>query len=380
LNARRYDVAIAGGGPAGAVAGMISAQLGLRTIVLEAAMEPSWKPGEVLAPECNPILKELGLWGCLASRPDFAISCAGVKSSWGSENVIFREAFCEPLGAGWIIDRRAFEMFLSERAVTMGAKWIRGARVYSCERQNHGWLIASTGLSEAFVHARVVIDATGRPAKLARRLGARRIRYRRQIVTVTRWPEIQSHNAWLNVESAPDGWWYAVSDASGAQILARFGDHAACSPSRDAMHKVVAETHFLRSAFKLPPPTEPMHEVVLNAESTALDRCAGEGWLAVGDAAAAFDPIASQGLSSALASANAAAHAAYDYLQGKFDAAKAYTADMLATHEFYLDGVQQHYRLERRWSDQPFWKTRHADSGEHYLTGYRPSKGSQAVE
>ena len=75
MNPERYDVAIAGGGPAGAVAGMVCASLGLRTIVLEAAAEARWKPGEVLAPECNPILRELGLWSVLASRPDVAMPC-----------------------------------------------------------------------------------------------------------------------------------------------------------------------------------------------------------------------------------------------------------------------------------------------------------------
>jgi flavin-dependent dehydrogenase len=117
---------------------MVSAGLGLRTIVLEAARAPRWKPGEVLAPECNPILKELGLWGLLAARPDLAISSAGVRSRWGSEDTYFRDGFCEPLGAGWIIDRRAFEMFLSERASAAGADWVWGARVGSAERQDGG--------------------------------------------------------------------------------------------------------------------------------------------------------------------------------------------------------------------------------------------------
>src|SRR6516165_4448350 len=95
---------------------MVSAGFGLRTIVLEAATRPNWKPGEVLAPECNPTLKELGLWGVLRTRRDLAVLSAGVRSRWGSEDISYRDGFCEPLGAGWIIDRPAFETFLSERA------------------------------------------------------------------------------------------------------------------------------------------------------------------------------------------------------------------------------------------------------------------------
>jgi flavin-dependent dehydrogenase len=40
-----------------------------------------------------------------------------------------------------------------------------------------------------------------------------------------------------------------------------------------------------------------------------LSRAAGKGWIAVGDAAAAFDPITSQGLANALGSALVAAGA-----------------------------------------------------------------------
>jgi flavin-dependent dehydrogenase len=356
-----YDIAIVGGGPAGAVAGMVAAGLGLRTIVFEAATEPRWKPGEVLAPVCNPILKELGLWRLLAARPDLAISSAGVRSRWGSEDIYFRDGFCEPLGAGWIIDRRAFEMFLSERTTTAGAAWVWGARVRSAEREDGGWRVGTTGVVETVLNARLIIDATGRPAKLARRLGARRIRHQPQIVTIARWSATRSRSDWLHIESVPDGWWYTVSDASGAQILACFGDRAASAPSLDRM-RALAAANLLKSTVALSPATEPEHRAVLNAESAALDRCAGDGWLAIGDAAAAFDPIASQGLSNALASGNAAAHAAYSFLQGKFYAVNNYSSEMLAAYTFYLQGVQQHYRSEQRWRDHPFWKIRHAAS------------------
>jgi flavin-dependent dehydrogenase len=366
LNTDHYDIAVIGGGPAGAVAGMVSAGLGLRTIVLEAATEPNCKPGEVLAPECNPILRELGLWSLLAARPDVAMLSLGVRSSWNSYDVLFRDGFREPFGAGWIIDRRAFETVLSNQAVTTGAHWVWGTRAYSAERRDGGWLIGSTGLTETFLHARMLIDATGRPAKLARRLGGRRIRHQPQIVTVARWPMTQSQcGGWLDIESVPDGWWYAVTDPSGAQILARFGDLLDRVPRRDTMREAFAATRFLKSSFVLPPATEPVHEAVLNAESASLDRCAGKDWLAVGDAAVAFDPIASQGISNALASANAAAHAAYGYLRGYVDSLEAYADEMSAAHAFYLSGVNQHYRSETRWPDYPFWKSRHVDRRQH---------------
>jgi flavin-dependent dehydrogenase len=342
---------------------MVSAGFGLRTIVLEAATRPNWKPGEVLAPECNPTLKELGLWGVLRTRRDLAVLSAGVRSRWGSEDISYRDGFCEPLGAGWIIDRPAFETFLSERASAAGAHWVWGARVYSAVKQDGGWQICLTHHSENLLHARLVIDATGRPAKVARRLGARRIRHQPQIVTVARW-SAQLQSTWINIESVPDGWWYSVCDPSGTQILAWFRDCADAGPGRDEMRRAFAATHFLKSALAWPQRTGAVQRTVLNADSASLDRCAGEGWLAVGDAAAAFDPIASQGLSNALASANAGAHAAYACLGGKRHAVEAYAAEMSKAYAFYLHGVLRHYRSERRWLDHLFWKIRHGDSSE----------------
>jgi flavin-dependent dehydrogenase len=126
------------------------------------------------------------------------------------------------------------------------------------------------------------------------------------------------------------------------------------------LQKAVEATHFLKSGLALPEWTGTVHKTIANADSSALDRCAGEGWLAVGDSAAAFDPIASQGLSNALASANAAARAACEFIKGNRNALQVYALEMARAYEYYLRGVRRHYLTERRWLDSPFWKARHA--------------------
>ena len=50
----------------------------------------------------------------------------------------------------------------------------------------------------------------------------------------------------------------------------------------------------------------------MTADSSRIDRTAGPNWLAVGDAATAFDPLASQGIYHALFSASNAARAILD--------------------------------------------------------------------
>lgn len=349
MSVDRYDLAVVGGGPAGAVAGMVSARLGLRTIVLEAATSPNWKPGEVLAPECNPVLKALGLWTALATRRDLALSSAGVRSRWGSGDVAYRDGFREPSGAGWVIDRVAFETLLSERAIAAGVRWIWGARVSSVARQEGRWEITAKQHEAFRVQARFVIDATGRPAGLARSLGARRIRHQMQIASVVRCPSTQAQSSWVDIESAPDGWWYSAHDPGGNEIIAWFGDCA--DPALGCAE--------MRAEFAT------LHRKIFNADSSSLDRCAGEAWFAIGDAATAFDPIASQGLMNALASANAAARAVHGSLDGERESARRYPVEMSRAYEFYLQGMRSHYRIERRWSHRPFWKTRHAGRSHH---------------
>jgi flavin-dependent dehydrogenase len=48
---------------------------------------------------------------------------------------------------------------------------------------------------------------------------------------------------------------------------------------------------------------------VRTACTSRLDRAAGAGWLAVGDAASAYDPLSAEGICKALASASRAAQA-----------------------------------------------------------------------
>ena len=335
--------------------------------MLEAAVGPRWKPGEALAPESNPILDRLGLSAWLAGRSDIACRSAGVRSIWGTGEVFFRDGFREPLGAGWVIDRRGFESFLDARAIEAGSEWIWSARVQAAEWSKDIWRLRAIRQAASMeLHARVIIDATGRPASIARRLGARRVQYQQQIASVISWQEVRPPDtAWVSVESTPDGWWYSVSGPNSSQLLAQFRDgsdaHAGRGDCCSSMEAALTSTQLMRQVVTLPPRQDLTHAEVVSAGSAALDSSAGEAWLAVGDAAAAFDPISSQGLSNAIASAYAGANAVHNWIRGDGGALKAYAASVTATYDNYRRGLRTHYRSETRWRDRPFWKRRHKE-------------------
>jgi flavin-dependent dehydrogenase len=103
---------------------------------------------------------------------------------------------------------------------------------------------------------------------------------------------------------------------------------------------------------------EPRSLHVRSARTQRLDAVAGEGWLAVGDAAMSFDPLSSEGISKGLQMGLAAAAAAAALCRGRADAAADYARDTEAAFAEYLSARRDFYAAERRWPDAPFWQRR----------------------
>jgi flavin-dependent dehydrogenase len=104
--------------------------------------------------------------------------------------------------------------------------------------------------------------------------------------------------------------------------------------------------------------TLPKHIHARFAGGAITSPAAGRGWIAVGDAAAAFDPLSSAGLTHALDSAIDAAERIRHTLSGATTALDDYVACTLDEYDAYLAARQQYYARERRWHDQPFWRAR----------------------
>ena len=92
------------------------------------------------------------------------------------------------------------------------------------------------------------------------------------------------------------------------------------------------------------------------AGSGRLEPAAGDGWLAVGDAASTFDPLSGQGILKGLRGGTCAAYAISDHLRGDAQALAKYRAYVEREFESYLDTRADFYALERRWPESPFWR------------------------
>jgi flavin-dependent dehydrogenase len=331
-----YDVAIVGGGPAAAAAALLLARGGARTIVVERGDDRGDKPGESLAPAAKPLLERLGVWDDLAR--DGHLPCHGNRSVWGSDELDEMPFIFSPYGHGWHLDRRLFEKRLNDRACDAGAERITGTSVTALHRAGDRWRL-SCG-----VEANFVIDATGRASRIACMLGARRI-IDDPLVAVVAFLESDSpdRDSFTLVEAAEGGWWYTATLPSN-RLAAMFVTDARTSTFAPPVHtRTRIDNHSYR--FNAPPRT-------VDAGSARLDRFAGNGWMAIGDAALSLDPLSSHGIAAALHGGMLAADA---ILTG--DASR-YTGAMEAMWDGYVSMRRAYYASERRWAGSPFWTKR----------------------
>jgi hypothetical protein len=98
---------------------------------------------------------------------------------------------------------------------------------------------------------------------------------------------------------------------------------------------------------------------IFAAGTQTIDPCIGSDWVAVGDAACAFDPLSSLGIGHALASGIQGARIVEERLRGSEELALAYPADVQRHLQAFLSQQQRVYAMERRWPGMPFWARRH---------------------
>ncbi|WP_433375438.1 FAD-dependent monooxygenase [Actinoplanes sp. CA-142083] len=332
-------VVVLGCGPAGAAAAITLASHGISPVVIDPRPSVEWEPGEGLPSAANALLRRLGVW------PSFQASghlrSSGFLSCWGSDEPFFRPAMLDPRGASWQLDRPAFNAVLRDAAGTLLTRQVHGVR-----RDGPRWTVDH-------LEADFLIDATGRSSALARMLGVPRRVDSRLVGMVALLPDPSPAEAASIVEAVADGWWYASRVPGDRLVVALFTDAAAArSISVDRWNYLLKSTLFVgpRAVLSTPPKIK-----TVVAGSSALSRCAGPGWLAVGDAACAHDPLSSRGLHDALSGGIAAAEAV---ALGDLSAIDAYASRVAAEYRAYLDDLAWFYRQENRFTESEFWKAR----------------------
>lgn len=353
------DVAVLGGGIAGAAACVALARLGHAPLWIAPGKPAGDRIGETLAPAARTILADLGLADLLDSQHHRPANA--VYSAWGSDRLMERSGMLHLEGPGLVLDRPAFEAQMRAAALQVGAQPIDSA-VNTAVRAAGAWaLTLADGQQRS---ARFLIDCTGRAAMLGRRLATHR-RADRLVCAHAflrqRDNEVEPTPATL-IEAVADGWWYAALLPDRRLALAYFSDPdllpRGLSRDGDAWRRLAATTLYIRQWLDSAGYSPDAPPALASAGTTWLEPAAGAGWAAAGDAAAAFDPLSSHGITTALWSARAAARAAWSALRGDAGPLAAY-ADAVArgVADFRRQHVMLHAR-EARFAGRPFWQRR----------------------
>lgn len=360
-----FDIVVVGAGPAGAAVARWLALDGCRVMLVERSHFDEPRVGESLAPAVQPLLKELGVWDrfvALGPLPSY-----GTRSVWGSEAPQEHSYLIAPFQQGWHVDRTAFDRMLADAASRAGARLSFGARVLGCEPVGSRFILnLQQGDRPHQLEADFVVDATGRAASLARRLGAHPVMFDRLVAVAGMFDDPRAgEHCYTLVETTADGWWYSAPvgfDRSVAMLMTD-GDLPRTPHAADAgrWH------HTLRLApvtgARVGAATLRWGPRTYSAVSQRLVRTDGarQRWIAVGDAALSVDPISGSGVIRALRTARAAADTVMAALAGDAGAMARYEANRDEECTSYLTTRAGYYRMERRWTGAPFWERRRLD-------------------
>ena len=357
----RADVAVIGAGPAGAAVALALARAGRSVLLAERSATPRRVAGESVAPDIRLPLEQLDLWR--EFEADGHLPSHGNLSAWGSARPGGHDFLFNPYGNGWHLDRLRFDTMLRRRATQAGARLHEGATLEHASRDDDGaWRLAMrTAEGRVDWTAGYVVDASGRAAAFARRCGAWRRPLDHLVGVVAWYSGGQPLRQVTLVEAERDGWWYSAPLPQQRMVLAfmtEAGKQPASALRERLMRPDAAHAPLTCQRLAEYGGTADAPAIIVPAFSARLGSAGGDGWLAVGDAAASYDPLSSQGICSALKQGVTAAAALDAALDGDTGGVRDYAAGVQSMYADYLTQRTAFYRRERRWPESDFWRQR----------------------
>lgn len=296
-----YDVVVAGAGPAGGSCARELAQRGRRVLLIERSAvigEPDFSTGATPA----------------ETLEKFSLPESVTDSDWSSALFATQTRRSELVSGrrlGWVLSYKRLKRHLAGEAAAKGTEVLTGATVIAPVMEGErvsGVRFRQAG-TEYRVGARVVVEATGGPGFLARRLGlvkrgprplARALEFHVDNVSFDREGRLDFY---LGPGFVPEGYaWIFPMGGDRAKVgLATFGGRSGAEPLPALL------THFVRENRQTA--NARIFDVHGGATSAfgGIGTHARDGFLVIGDAAGQINPLAGEGVRHALVSGRLAA-------------------------------------------------------------------------
>ena len=313
-----YDVAIAGGGPAGTSAAIHLAERGIKVLLAEQKKFPRAKLcGEFISPECINHFERLGVADSIIAARGAALIETSFYSRRGNKVTVPSHWFGSDRAAIGL-SRAEMDQLLLERAKQVGVTVLQEAQVVDPIRRSHRVSGMRVRLNNQIKECRasITIDATGRTRALARQLNATNDRQRARLVAFkAHLQHAQVAPGVCEIYFYPGGYGGLSNIEGGLSNLCFIA--AACDVRRygsdpeEVLKATVLRNS--RAAFALADAQYARPWLSVALESFGRHKLVpAEGLLLIGDAAAFIDPFTGSGMLMAFESGAVAAQTIID--------------------------------------------------------------------
>lgn len=296
------DVAVIGGGPAGAVCALELARQGISAgLIFDTRVGKDTV--ELVSGRARRLLEQLinqPLVGLIEG-----IEIQETISMWGTRSPVSWNAIYNPWGAGVAVNRKTLNEALRGLAYNAGVKVFPDTRVQRVRCRNNYWeitvlrdgdvsllrsrfLALATGLMGTDLVSRIRTEKPSNLVLTARTLGT------------GSW-----QSGTLYLEATKNGWWYSIPCTTGGDLIGYYTGIYLIKqyklPLRDFFFQQLRSTRLFGSLMR----NTSIHKRIVGqlAGIQTYDRIRGDSWISLGDAAFASDPLSGMGIEFAIESA-----------------------------------------------------------------------------